>query len=97
MIKITYTEEMQENDRLWQEEKEDIELMLKLYGEIYNEAKEKGFTQLVEIYDAGNEGIVDVYLDEEDMELCRLGTNEPAGSFGYCKPFIEYIESILNS
>lgn len=95
MIKLTYTEEMRKNDEIWKVEKEDVELMKRLYEEIYQEALSKGFNQLIFIYDYNNEALVEVYLDEEDKELCELGVNEPE-SFGFCKSFIRYIEDVLN-
>lgn len=87
---------MKQNDKLWETEQEDLELMIKLYEQIVSEAKSKGFKGIVEIYMGTGEACIDLYETEEDYELGRVGTIEPAGSFGFCRPLIECIEEILS-
>lgn len=55
MKKLTYTKEMEKQDKLWQEEKENLNTMEKLYNQIIEEAKNKGFKSASEIYDGEKE------------------------------------------
>lgn len=95
-IKLTYTEEMKEQDRLWQNEEENLETMKKLYLEIIAEAKEKGFEGVVDIYDVSGEMLCEIFKNEEELRLARLGEYEDFDSVGYCKPLIEHLEEIIN-
>lgn len=98
MIKLTYTEEMKKQDKLWQTESEDLELMDKLYNQIVKEAKGKGFKGVVEIYEANGEMVSEVYESKEEQRLVEDGKLDLHGEnmSGYCKPLIEKIEEIMS-
>ena len=95
MIKLTYTEEMKEQDNLWNEGNEDFNIMARLYNEIIEEAKTKGFNGYACIYDGGQEKLCTIYKNEEEQELAKLGKVE-VEDVGYCKPLIHKLENILN-
>lgn len=95
MIKLTYTDEMKKQDKLWSESNEDLDVMEKLYREIEEEAKQKGFNGIAYIYDGESEKLCTIYESKEQEELARLGKVE-VEDFGYCKPLILYLETLLN-
>lgn len=82
--KIMYSEEMQKQDALWKEEKEDINVMQTLFVEIMTEAREKGFIGTTAIYSWDNEALIDVAIDDE------------IETFGNCKSLIKRLEEIIN-
>ena len=88
---------MEEQDKLWQEEKENLNTMEKLYNQIIAEAKNKGFKGVSEIYDGENEKCIDIFENQEQKELCKQGSLMAEWeTFGYCKPLITYLEKIIN-
>lgn len=93
MIKLNYTGEMIIQDKLWGEEKENLNIMAKLYKEIMTEAKDKGFNGYYIIYKANEECICEIYENEDAYN----NGAESLNLFGFCKPLIDYLESILNS
>lgn len=95
MIKLTYTDEMKEQDLLWETEQENFETMKKLYIQIMNEGKAMGFTGVYSIY-VIDEAVIEIYENEAEKEKCSEGKAEIESIFGYCKPLIHYLESVLN-
>lgn len=91
-MKLTYTEEMQKQDALWENEKEDFDIMEKLFNNIMEEAKEKGFNGCYIIYKTDIECVCEVYDNEEEMEKCCSGELDTRFMFGHCKPLIELLE-----
>lgn len=89
-FKLTYTKEMEEQDKLWDEAREDTEAMAMLQKQIINEAKEKGWTGHAVIWEADSESVIDIADTEEEHQH---GNN--VESFGYCKPAIKHIETML--
>lgn len=93
IIKLTYTDEMKEQDLLWQTENEDLDVMERLYKGIIKEAQQKGFKGHYEIYKCNGECICEIYKDIE-----QYNNNEDSDIIvGYCKPLIEDLEALLNS
>ncbi len=91
-MKLTYTEEMKQQDELWKIENEDFDVMEKLFYNIMEEAKQKGFNGCYKIYQASNECVCEVYANEEEAEKCRNGEIDTEFMFGYCEPLIEHLE-----
>ena len=92
---LTYTREMQIQDKLWVDAKEDLTIMEKLYHQIVEEAKTKDFKGIVEIFDGEDEKLAEVFKSEEQLNLAKIGKEE-VPTFGYCKPLIEYLQELLN-
>lgn len=92
VIELTYTEEMKKQDKLWKAEKEDSNLMEKLFHQIANEAKEKGFTGYCSIYQADNECICEIFHNKEEYKKASLSGEAVYHSFGFCKALIEELE-----
>lgn len=59
MGKITYTEQMKQQDKLFAVAEEDRKLMKKLFDDIVTEARKKGFGGEVKVYDNGSQVIAD--------------------------------------
>lgn len=95
-IALTYTEEMQVQDALWNDEKEDLVVMEKLYEAIIKEAKEKGFTGATYIYCVSGEMLCQIFANEEEKKQATLGIFEDYEEVGHCKPLIRELETILN-
>lgn len=94
MIKLTYTDEMKEQDVLWITEEENFEAMKKLYQQIIKEATEKGFNGSYQIYEM-NEVVIEIYENEQEKKECEDGS-QVASMYGYCKALIGHLEFILN-
>lgn len=94
MIKLTYSNDMQEQDLLWKTEEENFDVMKELYLQVMKEAKEKGFNGIHHIYEH-NEAIIEIYENETEKKKCENGEQE-ASMFGYCKALISHLEYILN-
>lgn len=90
MIKLNYNDEMKVQDDLWSEEKEDVEIMGKLFKNIMDEAEIKGFKGGYVIYDGENEKIIDVHQVKGQENI-----GEPDGSFGHCKPLVKFLEQAI--
>lgn len=86
---------MQKQDKLWNKEKEDLNIMEKLYNKILKDAKDKGFKGIANIYDGGDEKLIEIFRNKEEQELAALGKKD-VNTFGYCKPLISHLEKILN-
>lgn len=93
LIKLTYTDEMKEQDALWEKENEDVQVMERLYKEIIKEAREKGFKGYEVIYEYNGECVCEIY---ENVEQYNDNDNDSDFMAGYCKPLIEYLEAVLN-
>lgn len=93
-IKLTYTKEMQEQDKLWNEDSEDYDIMEKLYNDIIAEARQKGFNGVVDIY-RNYEVVAGIFESEEEKEKLREN-DDYITMAGYCKPLIKALEDILN-
>ncbi|MFW6024954.1 MAG: hypothetical protein ACOCRX_01295 [Candidatus Woesearchaeota archaeon] len=96
MIKLTYTKEMQKQDNLWESEKEDLSVMEKLFKEIIDEAKAKGFTGVTYIYDAPGEKLCQIFENEKQKSLAHLGEYEDFPEVGCCKYLIKCLEQMIN-
>ena len=94
---IKYTDEMWLNDRLWESEPEDSDLMLKLFHEILYQARKLGFKNPIEIYEANGKICYEIYLDHDHKDACMAGYSEPLKSGCYCKHLIRDIKNILTS
>jgi hypothetical protein len=94
--KLTYTDEMKAQDKLWEIQNEDFGVMEKLYNQIITEAKIKGFNGVTYIYSVGSEMLCQIFNSEEEKELADIGTYSDFDEVGYCKPLIEKLEAILN-
>ena len=92
-IKLTYTEEMRNQDLLWETESEDTKVMEKLFEKIISEAKEKGLKEYCYIWQGDKECLCNVYESEEDWDN---GKEPIVEGVGYCKPLIKYLEDMLN-
>lgn len=92
MVKLDYTSEMKQQDELWENEKENLDTMEKLFKEIIEQAKCFGFKGVYVIYQANNECICEIYDDEEEYERCCNGDDDTGFIFGYCKPLIKCLE-----
>lgn len=94
MRKITYTNKMKEQDKLWEDSKEDTLVMEELFNQIYAEAKSLGYDGIINIYQGPGEAIAEVYSNKEEREEAELnGLDVPI--FGFCKPLIKHIEDRL--
>ena len=66
--KIKYTNQMKEQDFLWQNAKEDLRIMFSLQQNILEQAKALGWQGYAITYEVNNEEVVtDVYLNKEDI------------------------------
>ena len=88
MVNLTYTEEMKEQDRLWETEQEDVKVMSRLYNQIIAEAKEKGFKGRCEYVEWGREMTCSIYENEDDDEAYAI--------VGFCKPLISRLKEIMD-
>lgn len=96
-MKLTYTEEMKEQDELWERKNEDLVLMKKLQKDIEIEAKQKGFTGEVICYEVDKEIISEVYKSAEELALVQYGKLVLFNNVcGHCESLIRIIEKIMN-
>lgn len=95
IVKLSYTEEMKEQDKLWINEEENTTIMEKLFHQIVNEAKEKGFTGYCDIYQGPGECICEVFENKKEFKQ-TLDTMESGTMFGFCKPLVEELEKKIN-
>ena len=97
MIKLNYTGNMKEQDKLWESESENLDTMKELYEVIYSEALDKGFTGYINIYSTGDEMLAGVYQSIREYEDdCKGSFYMSDGDVGNCKALIARIESIMN-
>ena len=94
-IKLSYTDEMKKQDKLWEYEVEDTTIMEKLFHDIVNEAKEKGFKGYCDIYQGPGECICEIFEDKKEYEKLRE-SGEETEMVGFCKPLIERLEARIN-
>ncbi len=94
--KIKPTKEMIEQSNLWNDAKEDLELVKALYIEIIAKAKKLGFTGICDIDDAVDESICYVYDSEEHKELCCLGKDDDYECVGHPLALITVLENKIN-
>lgn len=94
--KLTYTNEMKEQDLLWENEAEDFEVMEKLFHQIVNEAKEKGFKGYVLVYKTDIEVLAEVFESKDQYEKAIEGLFNDYESTSKCKTLIEILEKHLN-
>lgn len=87
---LNYTDEMRQQDKLWETEEEDLDKMIELYKQIMNEAVNKGFKGKYELYICRNEAIATVWENSERI------IEEEVESFGFCRPLISHLEWELN-
>lgn len=93
MIKLAYTTPMAEQDYLWWQELEDVEMMNKLQWDIIKKflAQHRNGSIGFNVYLENNESIVDVYVTKDE----RNGEIQNAISCGNCKSLIETIKQLL--
>ena len=93
-MNLTYTKEMEQQDKLWKTEEEDLVLMEKLQNDIKNEAIEKGFKGAIDIYEASNEIVSEVYSSEEEFKQASKGEIDFGGEnmAGNCQYLIKNIK-----
>jgi hypothetical protein len=91
-MKLDYTDRMKEQDKLWETESEDTNIMENLFNDIIRQAKQKGFNGYYVIYQVNNECVCEIYNSEEEYEKCCNGEEDSEFLFGYCKPLIECLE-----
>lgn len=99
MLKLTYTEEMKEQDRLYENEQEDRDVMERLHNNILGEAKRMGFTGVAEVINYNDwHGVnTELFHSQEDLEKERqTGDGLQIAICGYCRALIENLEEILN-
>ena len=96
MLKLTYTDEMILQDKLWKTQSEDLDVMENLYGQIIAEAKEKGFNGVAYIYSVGSEMLCQIFNSEKEKEQADLGVFSNFDEVGYCKVLIEALEKKIN-
>lgn len=99
-VKLTYTDEMQVQDHLWESGNEDSKIMKNLQEAIVKEAKEKGFegVTMTFIADWTDEAITEVFDSEESMkkELKTGCGNHLIGTTSNCSTLIEILEGEIN-
>ena len=94
--KLSYTKEMKEQDLLWENESEDFDVMEKLFHQIVNEAKEKGFKGHVLIYKTDIEVVAEVFESKDQYEKAIDGLFDGYyDSTSKCKTLIELLEKQL--
>ena len=93
-FKLTYTDEMKKQDKLWKEEEEDLELMGQLQRQVIYEAKAKGWKGSAVFCEGENESVV--YIAENEDEAWSPYRDE-VESFGYCKALIDKIEADMRT
>lgn len=93
---LSYTVEMEYQDNLWKTEEEDINTMMRLFQEITEEAESFGFEGYVNIYDAGDEAIAEVYESYNYYEFAKAEKLKCDFIGGYCKVLISHLEYLIN-
>lgn len=95
-VRLTYTDKMKEQDLLYDAEKEDRELMVKLHESILNEARTLGWTGYAITYTYDNpdapETMTELYKSERDWK----DGNEPHEILAPCRLLIKELENLLN-
>ena len=98
MLRIPYTIEMQEQDRLHSDAEEDREIMTKLHSSIIDQAKSQGFKGTTEselfTLSGDNEFLTTVFKSLEEKELVSLGDVEPRTT-GTCRGLIMYLNECM--
>lgn len=97
-----YTDEMKEQDALWDSGKEDVEIMAKLQKQIVKQAYEQGFEGKVFYHKFEDEHVTEVYNTYEDWykenhfdENGQLYTDfEESYTSGTCRGLIEHFKGI---
>ena len=90
-FKLTYTKEMEEQDKLWDAARDDTEVMAMLQRQIIDEAEEEGWEGHAVIWEADSESIMDV-ADTEEEHI----HGSYVASFGCCKPALKHIEMLVH-
>jgi len=93
--KLSYTNEMKEQDLLWENEGEDFDVVEKLFHQIVSEAKEKGFKGHVLIYKTDIEVLAEVFESKDQYEKAIDGLFDDYESTSKCKTLIELLEKQL--
>lgn len=83
---------MRKQDKLWETEEENVELMGQLQRQVVYEAKAKGWKRSAVFWQGGNESIVNIADSEEEH---RQGNK--VESYGYCKALIDRIEADMRT
>lgn len=87
MLRIPYTIEMQKQDKLHGNAKEDRDLMRKLHNSIIEQAEKQGFQGITETdlftLSGDYEVLTTVFRDKEHRERVSLGIEEP-NTVGRC-------------
>lgn len=96
MKKITYTNEMRNNDIQWKNENENTDEMLASYEQIMKEAKTLGFNGYYTVYTNQNEAIIELFDSKDEFEKYEEEGIPNELLFGHAKPLINYLNSVLN-
>lgn len=94
-VTLTYTDEMKEQDALWENEQEDLDIMESLFHELVNEAKENGYTGIARIYRKPDETICELFQSEDELTVSDL-TDREVEMYGYCKPLLHRLEDLCS-
>lgn len=98
MLRIPYTIEMQKQDRLHGDAKEDRDIMAKLHSSIIEEAKNQGFRGTTEselfTLSGDDEFLTTVFKSSEEQELVSLGHIEPRTT-GTCRGLLGYLNECM--
>jgi len=68
MGRLTYTKEMENQDSHWLQDKEDKEIMKKLFERIINEAKQYSFREYSEIVEENGKAVAKIYTRKDDYD-----------------------------
>lgn len=91
--KLTYSNEMDIQDSLYEIESEDKVQMTKLHRSIVSEAVKNGWKGVAEFIDYGDEVVTNIYPNKETQEECSLGISDyDSISYGKCSSLIKALE-----
>lgn len=91
-FKLTYTDEMKKQDKLWDTESEDVNVMEQLQKQIIDEAKAKGWKGVAVFWQGINQSIVDIANSQEEYE-----NDSGIESHGNCRSVIARIEADMRA
>lgn len=92
-VQLNYTEEMKEQDLLWESQNEDSLKMQELFEAIISEANKKGLKEVCYVYNLENECICNIYNSQDDIDTGK----EPLYEHALCKNLIKSLETLINA
>lgn len=91
-VKLTYSDQMKEQDTLWDTAIEDLKSMIKLHESILNEARSMGWNGYAVTYTIDDpETVTELYKNERDWKDGKA----PLEISAPCKRLIEELENLL--